>query len=49
MIQQSREAVTRFAVSSESITAAHIIPAVKIATLLAMITKTLSVIMAASY
>jgi hypothetical protein len=49
MIQQSREAVTWFAASSESMTAAHIMPAAKIARLLAMITETLSVIMAASY
>jgi hypothetical protein len=49
MIQQSRDTVTWFAVSSESITAADIMPAVKIARLLAIITNTLNVLMAAFY
>jgi hypothetical protein len=49
MIQQSWDAVIWFAVSSESITAAEIMPAVNIARLLAIVTKTLNVIMAASY
>jgi len=49
MIQHVREAVIWFAVSSESMTAAHIIPTVKITRLFATMTKTLSVVMTASY